>query len=51
MNNALPAHALIALSRLIGNSFTLWVLLFAVLAFYLPSGFLPLTTWIAPLLG
>ncbi|MDX1723095.1 MAG: bile acid:sodium symporter family protein [Pseudomonas sp.] len=44
-------RALIALSRFIGNTFALWVLLFAVLAFYLPSNFLPLTAWIVPLLG
>jgi bile acid:Na+ symporter, BASS family len=44
-------HALIALSRFIGNSFALWVLLFAVLAFFQPSWFLPVTAWIVPLLG
>jgi len=44
-------HALIAISRFVGNTFALWVLLFAVLAFFLPSGFLPLTAWIVPLLG
>jgi BASS family bile acid:Na+ symporter len=43
--------ALIALSRFIGNSFALWVLLFAVLAFFQPSWFLPVTAWIVPLLG
>jgi len=43
--------ALIALSRFVGNTFALWVLLFAVLAFLIPSAFLPLTAWIVPLLG
>ncbi|TBU93980.1 bile acid:sodium symporter family protein [Phytopseudomonas dryadis] len=43
--------ALIALSRFVGNTFALWVLLFAVLAFLLPGAFLPLTSWIVPLLG
>ncbi|MGE8359981.1 bile acid:sodium symporter family protein [Pseudomonas sp.] len=43
--------ALIALSRFVGNTFALWVLLFAVLAFFLPAAFLPLTSWIVPLLG
>jgi BASS family bile acid:Na+ symporter len=44
-------RALIALSRFVGNTFALWVLLFAVLAFLLPTAFLPLTAWIVPLLG
>ncbi|WP_339487214.1 bile acid:sodium symporter family protein [Pseudomonas sp. EL_65y_Pfl2_R95] len=44
-------RALISLSRFVGNTFALWVLLFAVLAFMLPSVFLPLTAWIVPLLG
>lgn len=43
--------ALIALSRFVGNTFAIWVLLFAILAFLLPSTFLPLTSWIVPLLG
>ncbi|WP_070886670.1 bile acid:sodium symporter family protein [Pseudomonas argentinensis] len=43
--------ALIALSRFVGNTFAIWVLLFAVLAFLLPSAFLPLTAFIVPLLG
>lgn len=44
-------HALIAFSRFLGNTFALWVLLFAVLAFLQPSWFLPLTVAIVPLLG
>lgn len=44
-------QALIALSRFIGNTFAIWVLLFAVMAFFQPSWFLPLTAWIVPLLG
>ncbi len=43
--------ALIALSRFVGNTFAIWVLLFAVLAFLIPSAFLPLTAFIVPLLG
>ena len=44
-------QALIALSRFIGNTFAVWVLLFAVMALFQPSWFLPLTAWIVPLLG
>ncbi|WP_271411035.1 bile acid:sodium symporter family protein [Pseudomonas sp. Q1-7] len=44
-------RALAAFSRFIGNTFALWILLFAVLAFYQPAWFLPLTAWIVPLLG
>ena len=44
-------RALAALSRFVGNTFALWVLLFAVLAFFLPSWFLHATAWIVPLLG
>ncbi len=44
-------RALAALSRFVGNTFALWVLLFAVLAFYQPAWFLPLVKWIVPLLG
>jgi BASS family bile acid:Na+ symporter len=44
-------HALIALSRFVGNTFAIWVLLFAILAFFQPTWFLPLTSWIVPLLG
>lgn len=43
--------ALIALSRFVGNTFAIWVLLFAVLAFLIPGAFLPLTAFIVPLLG
>jgi BASS family bile acid:Na+ symporter len=34
-------RALASLSRFVGNTFALWVLLFAVLAFFQPSWFLP----------
>lgn len=44
-------RALAALSRFVGNTFALWVLLFAALAFFLPGWFLPATAWIVPLLG
>ncbi|VXC56819.1 Uncharacterized sodium-dependent transporter YocS [Pseudomonas sp. 8Z] len=44
-------RALIAFSRFVGNTFALWVLLFAILAFMQPAWFLPLTAWIVPLLG
>ncbi|WP_374981838.1 bile acid:sodium symporter family protein [Pseudomonas solani] len=44
-------RALAALSRFVGNTFALWILLFAVLAFYQPAWFLPLVKWIVPLLG
>ncbi|MCI0919019.1 bile acid:sodium symporter family protein [Pseudomonas stutzeri] len=44
-------RALAALSRFVGNTFALWVLLFAILAFFQPSWFLPATAWIVPLLG
>ena len=44
-------RALIAFSRFVGNTFALWVLLFAILAFIQPAWFLPLTAWIVPLLG
>ena len=44
-------RALIALSRFVGNTFALWVLLFAILAFVQPAWFLPVTAWIVPLLG
>ncbi len=44
-------RALAAVSRFVGNTFALWVLLFAVLAFFQPSWFLPATAWIVPLLG
>lgn len=44
-------RALAALSRFVGNTFALWVLLFAVLAFFAPAPFLPATGWIVILLG
>ena len=44
-------RALAALSRFVGNTFALWILLLVVLAFYQPTLFLPLTKWIVPLLG
>ncbi|BAP80282.1 bile acid transporter family protein [Pseudomonas sp. MT-1] len=44
-------RALASLSRFVGNTFALWVLLFAALAFFQPSWFLPATAWIVPLLG
>jgi BASS family bile acid:Na+ symporter len=48
-----PMRALAALSRFVGNTFALWVLLFAALAFYQPAWFLPIAKggWIVPLLG
>ena len=44
-------RALAALSRFAGNTFALWVLLFAVLAFYLPAVFLPMPIYAAKTLG
>ncbi|MGA4637074.1 bile acid:sodium symporter family protein [Pseudomonas solani] len=44
-------RALAALSRFVGNTFALWVLLFAVLAYFVPQAFLPLSIAIVPLLG
>ncbi|WP_207887902.1 bile acid:sodium symporter family protein [Pseudomonas sp. 30_B] len=44
-------RALILLSRFMGNTFALWVLLFAILAFFVPSLFTPLTPAIVPMLG
>ncbi|MBG4899008.1 bile acid:sodium symporter family protein [Pseudomonas aeruginosa] len=44
-------RALPALSRFVSASFPVWVLLFAILAFFRPAWFLPLTVAIAPLLG
>jgi len=44
-------RALIALSRFAGNTFTLWVLLFAIWAFFQPSLFIGAAKWIVPLLG
>ncbi|WP_462379314.1 bile acid:sodium symporter family protein [Pseudomonas sp. Marseille-QA0892] len=44
-------RALAALGRFAGNTFALWVLLFAVWAFFSPALFLPAVSWIVPLLG
>ncbi|WP_427196177.1 bile acid:sodium symporter family protein [Pseudomonas aeruginosa] len=44
-------RALTALSRFVSANFPFWVLLFAILAFFRPAWFLPLTAAIAPLLG
>lgn len=44
-------RALTALSRFVSASFPFWVLLLAILAFFRPAWFLPLTVAIAPLLG
>ncbi|MCS9379809.1 bile acid:sodium symporter family protein [Pseudomonas aeruginosa] len=44
-------RALTALSRFVSASFPFLVLLFAILAFFRPAWFLPLTAAIAPLLG
>lgn len=44
-------RALTALSRFVSASFPFWVLLLAILAFFRPAWFLPLTAAIAPLLG
>lgn len=44
-------RALAALSRFVGNTFALWVLVFAVLAFLEPQWFIALKVAIVPLLG
>ncbi|SDH95029.1 bile acid:sodium symporter family protein [Pseudomonas panipatensis] len=44
-------RALALLSRFVGNTFAVWVLLFAVLAFVAPEWFRPLAPAIVPLLG
>lgn len=44
-------RALIALSRFFGNTFAIWVLLFALLAFFQPAWFASLKVAIVPLLG
>ncbi|PVZ38913.1 BASS family bile acid:Na+ symporter [Pseudomonas sp. CC120222-01a] len=44
-------RALAALSRFVGNTFALWVLVFAVLAFLMPQWFIALKVAIVPLLG
>lgn len=42
---------LAALSRFVGNSFVVWVLLAALLGLAVPAAFKPLVPWIGPLLG
>ncbi|KAF1054399.1 MAG: Pantothenate precursors transporter PanS [Stenotrophomonas maltophilia] len=44
-------RALARLSHFVGNTFALWVLLFALLAFLAPDSFRPLAPAIVPLLG
>ncbi|MDF3931625.1 bile acid:sodium symporter family protein [Pseudomonas citronellolis] len=44
-------RAIALLSRFVGNTFALWVLLFAVLAFFAPQWFRPLAPAIVPMLG
>ncbi|QUS35266.1 bile acid:sodium symporter family protein [Falsirhodobacter algicola] len=39
------------LSRFVGRTFAIWVVLFAVLGFFLPEVFRQLVPWIVPLLG
>ncbi|MCQ9616571.1 bile acid:sodium symporter family protein [Paenalcaligenes niemegkensis] len=44
-------QALARLSRFVGNTFAIWVLLFAILAFYMPDQYTWLGAYIVPLLG
>lgn len=44
-------QALARLSRFVGNTFAIWVLLFAVLAFFVPAQFKWIGAFIVPLLG
>lgn len=44
-------QALVRLSRFVGKTFAVWVLLFAALAFFDPAHFKWLAVWIVPLLG
>ncbi len=44
-------QALARLSRFVGNTFAIWVLLFAALAFYFPDAFRGIGPYIVPLLG
>ena len=44
-------RALAAFSRFVGNTFAFWVLLAALLAFFAPAVFKPLSVAIVPLLG
>ena len=42
---------LAAISRFCNKTFALWVLVFAVLAYFSPDTYKPLAGWISPLLG
>ena len=44
-------QAIARLSQFVGKTFALWVLLFAVLAFYAPAQFKWIGPYIVPLLG
>jgi BASS family bile acid:Na+ symporter len=44
-------QAIARLSRFVGNTFAIWVLLFAVLAFFAPAQFTWIVPYIVPLLG
>lgn len=44
-------QALARFSRFVGNTFAIWVLLFAVLAFFFPNAFKGIGPYIVPLLG
>jgi BASS family bile acid:Na+ symporter len=44
-------QAIARLSRFVGATFSFWVLLFAVCAFFAPAAFLPIAPYIVPLLG
>jgi bile acid:Na+ symporter, BASS family len=44
-------RALERVSSFIGNTFAVWVLLFAILSFFIPSGFTWIASFITPLLG
>lgn len=43
--------ALEKISNFVGSTFAIWVLLFAIIAFFFPSGFTWIAPYIAPLLG
>lgn len=42
---------LAAVSRFFGQTFAVWVLVFAIAAYFAPATFKPLASWISPLLG
>jgi BASS family bile acid:Na+ symporter len=44
-------HAIGKASAFVGKTFSLWVLLFAALGFFVPQAFVGYKSWIAPLLG